>query len=86
MDRNSAEQSAAQCQRATEGTHIHAVEQVRPQGMVKQRTKQLNTSQQQKLQENLTRQYGATIQRAIPVGKHNCPYQIEKIDAPQHQP
>jgi hypothetical protein len=59
-----------------EGTHIHAVEQVRPQGMKEQRTKQRNTSQQQKLQENFTRQYRATVQRAIPVEKHNYPYQI----------
>jgi hypothetical protein len=36
------------------GTHIHVVEQVQPQGMKKQRTKQRNTSQQQKLQLNFT--------------------------------
>ena len=42
--------------------------------------------QQQKLQENFTRQYRATIQRAIPVEKHNYPYQIGKIEVPQHQP
>ena len=45
-----------------------------------------NTSQQQKLEENFTRQYRATIQRAIPVEKHNYPYQIRKTDIPQHQP
>jgi len=28
----------------------------------------------------------SAIQRAIPVEKHNYPYQIEKIDVPQHQP
>ena len=41
-----------------------------------------------KLQENFTRQYRATIQRAIPVEKHNYPYKIKKkkIDVPQHQP
>jgi len=46
--------------------------------MKKQRKKQRNTSQQQKLRENFTRQYRATIQRTIPVEKHNYPYQIEK--------
>jgi hypothetical protein len=40
--------SIEQCQHPAEGTHIHAVEQVRTQRMKKQR----NTSQQQKLQEN----------------------------------
>jgi len=35
-------------------------------------------SQQQKLQGNFTRQYPATIQTAIPVEKHNYPYQTEK--------
>ena len=54
--------------------------------MKKQRTKQRNTSQQQKLQENFTRQYRATIQRAIPVEKRNYTYQTEKIEVPQHQP
>jgi len=54
--------------------------------MKKQRTQQRNTSQQQKLQENFTRQYRAKIRRAIPVEKHNNPHQIEKIDVPQHQP
>ena len=44
----------------------------------KQCTKQRNMSQQQKLRENFTRQYRATIQRAIPVEKHNYPYQTEK--------
>ena len=43
-------------------------------------------SQQQNLQEDFTRQYHATIQRAIPVRKHNYPYQIGKIEVPQHQP
>jgi len=43
-------------------------------------------AQKQKLQENFTRQYGATIQRAIPVRKHNYPYQIGKTEVPQHQP
>jgi hypothetical protein len=42
--------------------------------------------EQQKLQENFTRQYGATIQTAIPVEKHNYPYQTGKIEVPQHQP
>jgi len=28
----------------------------------------------------------AKIQRAIPVEKHNHPYQTEKIDVPHHQP
>jgi len=79
VDKNSIEQNIAQCQNPGEGAHIHVVEQVRPQGMKKkQRTKQRNTSQQQKLQEGFTRQYRATIQRAIPVEKHNYPYQIEK--------
>ena len=87
MDKNSLERSIEQCQHPAEGTHIHVVEQVRPQGIKKKRTKQRNTSQQQQqLQETFTRQYGATIQRAIPVEKHNCPYQIGKIDLPQHQP
>ena len=67
MDRNGTEQSAEQCQHPAGGTHFHVVEQVRPQGMKKQRTKQRNTSQQQKPKENFTRQYRATIQRAIPV-------------------
>jgi len=44
-------------------------------------------AQQQKLQgEKFTRQYRATIQRAIPVEKRNHSYQIEKIDVPQYQP
>ena len=34
------EQNIAWCQHPGEGTHIHVVEQVRPQGMKKQRTKQ----------------------------------------------
>ena len=38
------------------------------------------------MQENFTQQYGATVQRAIPVEKHNYPYQTEKTDLPQHQP
>ena len=75
-----------QCQHPGEGTHIHIVEQVQPQGMKKQRTKQRNTSQQQNLQGNFTRQYRATIQRAIPVNKHNYPYQIRKIEVLQRQP
>jgi len=86
VGKNSIEQNIAQCQHPAEGTHIHAVEQVRTQGMKKQRTKQRNTSQQQKLQENFTRRYLAATQRAIPVEKHNYPYQIEKTDVPQHQP
>ena len=28
----------------------------------------------------------ATIQRAIPVNKHNYPYQVRKIEVLQHQP
>ena len=32
VDRNRTEQSAEQCQHPGEGTHIHDVEQVRPQG------------------------------------------------------
>jgi len=59
----STEQHIAQCQHP-EGTHIYTVEMVRPQGMKKEQTKQRNTSQQ-KLQEYFTRQYSATIQRAI---------------------
>ena len=39
-----------------------------------------------KTAENLTRQYRTTIQTAISGGKHNYPYQIGKIDVPQHQP
>jgi len=81
VDKNSIELSIEQCQHPGEDTHIHVVEQVRPQGMKKQRTKQRNTSQQQKLQENR-----AKIQTAISGGKHNYPYQIEKIEVPQHQP
>jgi len=34
------------------------------------------------LQENFTQQYRATIRRAIPVKKHNYPYQIEKQKYP----
>jgi len=34
------EQSIEQCQHPGKGTHIHIVEQVRPQGMKKQWTKQ----------------------------------------------
>jgi len=30
--------------------------------------------------------YRATIQSAIPVEKHNYPYQIGKVEVPQHQP
>ena len=86
VDEYSIEQSVEQCQHPAEGAHIHDVKQVRPQGMKKQRAKQRNTSQQQKLQEKFTRQYGATIQTVIPVEKHNNPYQIGKIDVPQHQP
>jgi len=86
VDKNSIEQSIEQCQHPGEGTHIHIVEQVRPQGMKRQRTKHRNTLQQQKLQENFTRQYRATIHTAISGGKHNYPYQIGKIDVPQHQP
>ena len=78
------EQSIEQCQHPGEGMHIHVVEQDRPQGMIKQRAKQRNTSQQQKLQENFTRQYGATMQRAIPVRKHNYPYQIGKTEVSKH--
>jgi len=66
--------SIEQCQYPAEGTHIHAVEQVRTQGMKKQQ----NTSQQQKLQGNFTRQYRETIERPIPVEKNNYLYQIEK--------
>jgi hypothetical protein len=33
VDKDSIEQSIEQCQHPAEGTHIHAVEQVRPQGM-----------------------------------------------------
>ena len=73
MDRNTIEQNIEQCQHPGEDTHIHIVEQVRPEGMEKQQTKQRNTSQQQKLQENFTRQYRATIQTAISAGKHNYP-------------
>jgi len=45
VDKNSTEQNIEQCQHPTEGTHIHTVEQFRPQGMKKekQRTKQRNT-------------------------------------------
>ena len=50
---NRIEQSIEQCQHPGEGTHIHAVEQIRPQGMKTQRTKQRNTSQQ-KPQESFT--------------------------------
>ena len=46
-------------------------------------TKYITTTKQQ---ENFTRQYRATIHRAIPVEKHNHPYQIKKIEVPQHQP
>jgi len=35
--------------------------------------------------KNFTRQYRAKIQRAIPVEKHSHPYQIGKIDVPQHE-
>jgi len=86
VDEYSIEQSVEQCQHPAEGAHIHVVEQVRPQGMEKQRAKQRNTSQQQKLQENFTQQYRATILRAIPVEKHNYPYQIGKIEVPHRQP
>jgi len=86
VDENSIEQSIEQCQHPAEGAHIQVVEQVRPQGMKQQRTKQRNTSQQQKLQKTVTRQYRATIQTAISGGKHNYPYQMDKIEVPQHQP
>jgi len=75
-----------QCQNPGEGTHIHVVEQVQPQGMKKQRTKQRNTSQQPNVQGNFTPQYRTTIQRAISVNKHKYPYQIRKIKVLQHQP
>jgi len=71
VDKNSVQQSIEKCQHPGEGTNIHGVEQVRPQGMKRQPTKQRNTSQQQELQERFTRQYGATIQRAIQVVKQN---------------
>ena len=53
VDKNSMEQSAEQCQHPGEGTQIHGVEKVRPQGMKKQQTKQRNTSQQQNCRETL---------------------------------
>jgi hypothetical protein len=37
-------QYRTKCQHPGEGTHIHAVEQVQPQGMKKQRTKERNTT------------------------------------------
>jgi len=40
VNKSSIGQSIEQCQHPREGTHIHAVEQVRPHGMKKQRTKQ----------------------------------------------
>ena len=88
MNKNSIGQSIkAVCQHPAEGTHSHVVEQVQPQGIKKkQLTKQRNTSQQQHLQENFTRQYRATIHRATPVNKQNYPYQIRKTEVPQHQP
>jgi len=86
VSKNSIEQNIEQCQHPAEGTHIHVVEEVLPQGMKKQRTKQRNASQQQKMQEIFTRQYHATIQMAMSGGKHNYPYHIGKIEVPQHQP
>jgi len=50
MDKNGLEQSIEQYQHPGEGAQIH---EVRPQGMENQRTKQRNTSQQQKLQKTL---------------------------------
>ena len=37
MDKYSIEQNIEQCQHPAEGTHIQVLEQVRPQGMKKQR-------------------------------------------------
>ena len=100
VDKKSTEQITEQCQHPGEGTHIHVVEQVRPQGTKKHRTKQHSdksinrirnptnktksnfhyvSSCQEKFsywkrtrsvtaqQQNFTQQYGATVQRAIPV-------------------
>jgi len=54
VNKNSIGQSIEHCQHPGEGTHIHVVEQVQPQGMKKkQRTKQRNMSQQLNLQEKL---------------------------------
>jgi len=86
VDKNSTEQSAAQCQHPAEGTHIHVVEQVRPQGMKKTMDKTMKYVTTTKTAEKLYPQYCATIQTAIPVEKHNYPYQIGKTDVPQHQP
>ena len=86
VNKNSTGQRIKTVSHPAEVTHIDVVEQVQPQGMKKQRTKKLNKSQQQSLQDNCTRQYRATVQRAIPVKKHNYPYQIGKIEVPQHQP
>ena len=47
-------------------------------------TKHVTTTKTAK--KNFTRQYRTTIQTAISGAKHNYPYQIGKIDVPQHQP
>jgi hypothetical protein len=62
VNKSSTEQSIELCQHPGEGTHIHVVEQVRPQGIKKKRTKQRNKSQQLNLPGNFTRQYRTTIQ------------------------
>jgi len=77
VDKNSTEQSIAQCQHPAEGTHIHAAEQVRPRN-------ERNNGQNTEIRHNnnncrktLPNNTMATIQRAIPVEKHNYPYQIK---------
>jgi hypothetical protein len=44
MEKNNIEESIEQCQHPGEGTHIHVVEQVRPQGVKNKGIKQRNTS------------------------------------------
>jgi len=43
VDKYSVEQNIGQCQHPAEGTHIHVIQQVRPQGMKKTAKKQRNT-------------------------------------------
>jgi len=77
VNKNSIEQNIEQCQHPGKGAHIHFVEQARPQGLKKnseKTTKYITTTK-----------YG---RKTLPCNnpEHNYPYQIGKIEVPQHQP
>jgi len=86
VDKNSIEQNIEQCQHPAEGTHIHIVEQFRPQGMKKQRKnneiRHNNKNCKKTLPDNTVQQSREryrlkNITNLIKIGK---------IDVPQHQP